>query len=108
MNPSRTVVGYLLDQLAQRGARHVFGVAGDYSFPICDSVCGHPTLKWIGCTNELNAAYMADGAARVGGLSALCTTFGVGELSALNGIAAFRVTRRSSLHRRKEVDRSRR
>lgn len=32
-------------------------------------------------------AYAADGYARVNGISALVTTFGVGELSALNGIA---------------------
>lgn len=32
-------------------------------------------------------AYAADGYARVNGISALMTTFGVGELSALNGIA---------------------
>ena len=37
--------------------------------------------------NELNAAYAADGYARVKGISAIVTTFGVGEISALNGIA---------------------
>ncbi len=87
MATSITLIEYVLDQLASRGVRHVFGVAGDYSFPICDAICEHPELSWIGCASELGAAYMADGAARVGGLSALCTTFGVGELSALNGTA---------------------
>lgn len=37
--------------------------------------------------NELTAGYAADGYARVKGISALVTTFGVGELSALNAIA---------------------
>lgn len=37
--------------------------------------------------NELNAAYAADGYARVNGMSAMVTTFGVGELSAINGQA---------------------
>lgn len=41
----------------------------------------------MGNANELGAAYAADGYARVKGISALITTFGVGELSALNGIA---------------------
>lgn len=40
-------------------------------------------------SNELNAAYAADGYARVKnqGLGVVLTTFGVGELSATNGIA---------------------
>lgn len=38
--------------------------------------------------NELNAAYAADGYSRTShGLGVLITTFGVGELSALNGVA---------------------
>lgn len=41
----------------------------------------------MGCANELNAAYAADGYARIKGAGALLTTYGVGELSALNGIA---------------------
>ena len=45
-------------------------------------------IDWSGSTNELNAAYSADGYARVGRRpGALVTTFGVGELSAINGIA---------------------
>lgn len=40
------------------------------------------------CSNELNAAYAADGYARVSGKpGVLLTTFGVGELSAVNGVA---------------------
>ena len=40
-------------------------------------------------SNELNASYAADGYARVkeGSIGVLVTTFGVGELSATNGIA---------------------
>ncbi len=37
--------------------------------------------------NELEAGYAADGFARVAGISALVTTFGVGELSAINALA---------------------
>jgi indolepyruvate decarboxylase len=35
----------------------------------------------------LNAAYAADGYARLKGIGAVCTTYNVGELSALNGVA---------------------
>lgn len=45
-------------------------------------------LKWLGACNELNAAYAADGYARIKGTpGALVTTYAVGELSAMNGVA---------------------
>lgn len=44
-------------------------------------------MRWVGNTNELNAGYAADGYARVNGIAALVTTFGVGELSAVNAVA---------------------
>lgn len=53
-----------------------------------DEFDNHENLAWVGCANELNAAYAADGYARVkNGMAAIVTTFGVGELSAMNGIA---------------------
>lgn len=44
-------------------------------------------LKFHGTANELVAAYAADGYARFNGFGAVITTFGPGELSALNGLA---------------------
>lgn len=44
-------------------------------------------LVWGGNANELIALYAADGYARTAGVGALITTFGPGELSAINGIA---------------------
>lgn len=82
-----TVADYLLDRLAECGIGHLFGVPGDYNLQFLDHVIDHPTLRWVGCANELNAAYTADGYARMSGAGALLTTFGVGELSAINGIA---------------------
>ena len=52
-----------------------------------DDIIAHNHIKWIGNTNELNASYAADGYARINGIGAMVTTFGVGELSAVNGIA---------------------
>jgi pyruvate decarboxylase len=47
-----------------------------------------PALRWLGACNELNAAYAADGYARIRGIpGVLVTTYGVGELSAINGVA---------------------
>lgn len=44
-------------------------------------------LLWGNNANELNASYAADGYARIRGVGAVVTTFGVGELSAAAGIA---------------------
>lgn len=82
-----TVVEYILSKLYQLGIEDIFGVPGDYSFPVNDSVCANSHQRWVGNCNELNAAYAADGYARIKGVAALSTTFGVGELSALNAIA---------------------
>lgn len=81
---------------------------GDYNLVALDYI-PKVGLDWVGNTNELNAGtvpntmhntrydrlltwfllagYAADGYARLKGISALVTTFGVGELSALNAIA---------------------
>ena len=82
-----TVIEYVLSRLRQTGVADIFGVPGDFSFPINDAICLSKEIRWIGCSNELNAAYAADGYARVRGVGAVCTTYGVGELSAINGIA---------------------
>ncbi len=82
-----TVIQHVLARLREIGIVDVFGVPGDFSFPVCDAICLDPAMRWIGCCNELNAAYAADGYARIKGIGAVCTTYGVGELSALAGIA---------------------
>lgn len=82
-----SVIDYVLSRLKDIGIEDVFGVPGDYAFPVNDAIANHAAINWIGCTNELNAGYAADGYARIKGVGALCTTYGVGELSAINAIA---------------------
>lgn len=82
-----TVGDYLLTRLQEMGIKHLFGVPGDYNLQFLDCVIDHSEISWVGCANELNAAYAADGYARCNGAGALLTTFGVGELSAINGVA---------------------
>ena len=82
-----TVGDYLLDRLAELGVTEVFGVPGDYNLEFLDHIVAHSQLRWVGNANELNAGYAADGYGRLRGLSAVVTTFGVGELSAANAIA---------------------
>jgi TPP-dependent 2-oxoacid decarboxylase len=84
---SYTVGDYLLDRLAELGVTEVFGVPGDFNLEFLDHVVAHQRIRWVGNANELNAGYAADGYGRLRGMSALVTTFGVGELSAANAIA---------------------
>ena len=94
----RSVADYIVHRLAREGIDHCFGVAGDYAFPLCDAVDRSPEVKWIGCANELNASYAADGYARIRGAAMLVTTYGVGELSAINGVMGAKAERSLIFH----------
>ena len=96
--PGVSVADYIIERLAAEGISHCFGVAGDYLFPICDAVDSSAKVKWIGCSNELNASYAADGYARVRGAAMLATTYGVGELSAINGVMGAKAERSLVFH----------
>jgi indolepyruvate decarboxylase len=93
-----SVVDYIVQRLADEGITHCFGVPGDYAFPVCDAVERSPQVRWIGCANELNASYAADGYARVRGAAMLATTYAVGELSALNGVMGAKAERSLIFH----------
>ncbi|SSD60789.1 probable Pyruvate decarboxylase [Saccharomycodes ludwigii] len=82
-----TLGRYLFERLKQVNVDTIFGVPGDFNLVLLDNIYDVPGLRWAGNANELNAAYAADGYARIKGMACLITTFGVGELSALNGIA---------------------
>lgn len=90
------------------GIRRAFGVPGDFNLEFLDNfestasqemelsaenlrkLEGKPEkMEFVNCCNELNASYAADGYARISPAKIGCmiTTFGVGELSAINGIA---------------------
>ncbi|OAX42334.1 pyruvate decarboxylase [Rhizopogon vinicolor AM-OR11-026] len=85
---SITISDYILKRLEQLDVTSIFGLPGDFNMRM-DFIEDHPTIKWIGNCNELNASYAADGYARVKerSIGVVVTTFGVGELSAINGIA---------------------
>lgn len=82
-----TVIEYVLGRLHDIGVTDIFGVPGDFAFPVQDAIVAHPDINWIGSSNELNAAYAADGYARIRGVGAVSTTYGVGELSAISAVA---------------------
>jgi indolepyruvate decarboxylase len=93
-----TVAHYTLSRLAQLGIDRIFGVPGDYAFSIDDAAEEVPGLSWVACANELNAAYAADGYARIRGAALLSTTYGVGELSAINGVMGSKAHRLPVFH----------
>ena len=78
---------FLFDYLYDQGARHVFGIPGDFALP---------TFRWLeaskltllNMTHEPSVAFAADGYARVSGrLGVACVTYSVGGLNMLNGVA---------------------
>ena len=79
---------YLWERIHQFGVNHIFSVPGDFNLHLLDYIYEVKGLDRVGNTNELNASYAADGYARVKhGAGCLVTTYRVGELSTLNGIA---------------------
>src|SRR5438309_4867352 len=96
--PQPTVADYIVARLAREGITDCFGVPGDFAFQVDDAVARSEAIRWIGCSNELDAAYAADGYARVRGCSLLSTTYAVGELSALNGVMGAKAERSCVFH----------
>src|ERR1700751_4176021 len=82
-----TVGKYLAARFEQIGLKHYFMVPGDYTLVLLDELLENENLEQVAFCNELNAAYAAEGYARVNGVGAVITTFNVGAYSALNGVA---------------------
>jgi pyruvate decarboxylase len=79
---------YIFLRLKSLGIHHIFGCPGDFNLNFLDHLETVGGIKWVGTCNELNAAYAADGYSRIRGLpGVLVTTYGVGELSAINGVS---------------------
>ncbi|KAK3433415.1 hypothetical protein EUGRSUZ_D01319 [Eucalyptus grandis] len=84
---SGTLGGHLARRLVEIGARDVFSVPGDFNLKLLGHLRAEPRLNLIGCCNDLNAGYAADGYARARGVGACVVPFMVGGLSVLNAIA---------------------
>ena len=82
-----TVGSYLAKRFEQMGIEHSFIVPGDLNLVLLDELLKNENIKQVGCCNELNAAYAAEGYARAKGAGAVVTTFNVGAFSAINGVA---------------------
>ncbi|CAI1100496.1 Indole-3-pyruvate decarboxylase [Serratia rubidaea] len=82
-----TIGQFLLQQLRALNIEHIYGVPGDYNLALLEMIEHDDSVQFVGNCNELNASYAADGYARLNGAGALITTYGVGDLAALSGIA---------------------
>mmetsp|Transcript_24963 Transcript_24963/g.50100 ORF Transcript_24963/g.50100 Transcript_24963/m.50100 type:complete len:583 (+) Transcript_24963:80-1828(+) len=83
-----TVGRYLSKRLVECGVRKFFTVPGDFTLPLLDQMISEPELDMVGCCNELNAGYSADGYCReTGGVGCIVATYMVGSISALNAVA---------------------
>jgi len=84
---SSTLGRHLARRLVEVGVTDVFSVPGDFNLTLLDHLLAEPGLNLVGCCNELNAGYAADGYARSRGVGACVVTFTVGGLSIINAIA---------------------
>jgi pyruvate decarboxylase len=71
-----TIGRYLAQRLVQLGVKHYFTVPGDFTLALLDEFLKEEELQLIGCCNELNAGYAADGYARATkGLGCVMVTY---------------------------------
>ncbi|CAK9837008.1 pyruvate decarboxylase [Schizosaccharomyces pombe] len=81
-----TVGTYLAQRLVEIGIKNHFVVPGDYNLRLLDFLEYYPGLSEIGCCNELNCAFAAEGYARSNGIACAVVTYSVGALTAFDGI----------------------
>lgn len=86
MTRTTTVGKYLIRRLEECGLRHVFGIPGDYVLGFYDLLV-ESNMEIVGTCTEIGAGFAADAYARVNGLGALCITYCVGGLNAINAVA---------------------
>lgn len=77
---------YLIEQLYSHGARHIFGIPGDYVLGFYDKLA-HSPIEVINTCDEQGAGFAADAYARIRGLGAVCITYCVGGLKVANTTA---------------------
>ena len=77
---------YLIQRIYEVGARHVFGVPGDYILNFYALLSGSP-LQVINTCDEQGAGFAADAYARTHGFGVVCVTYNVGGFKVINTTA---------------------
>jgi len=84
---SRPGIGeYLIQRIYDAGARHVFGVPGDYILNFY-AMLTRSQLQVINTCDEQGAGFAADAYARINGLGVVCVTYNVGGFKVVNTTA---------------------
>jgi indolepyruvate decarboxylase len=77
---------YLFQRLEQCGAKHSFGIPGDFALPLYEQQASYG-FNTIVCAHEPGCVYAADAYSRLKGLGVVVTTYGVGGLNMINPVA---------------------
>jgi len=80
------VSDFILNFLAERGVKYVFGIQGGFISPLFDAFHGRTDIKYICNQNEQASAMAADGYARFTGLGVAVSTSGPGATNLITGI----------------------
>lgn len=88
-----TVAEYLLHRLSQLDIEHMFTVPGSYVVGLLRELADQNPLTAIVTASEQEAAYAADAYAKTRGYGVVCGTYGVGSMSAINGLIGSYVER---------------
>jgi indolepyruvate decarboxylase len=83
------VADYLATRLSELKCNHLFGVAGNYSAPLLDTLLMNSSygIDYVRVPNELCGGYAADAYARLRGISAVAVTYSVGAFILANPVA---------------------
>ena len=77
---------YLFELLYQKGAKHAFGIPGDFALTLYDALAKSP-IQPVGVTHEPCAGFAADVYARLTGLGLAVVTYSVGGINLANATA---------------------
>ena len=82
-----SIAEQLLHALAREGARHVFGIPGDFALPFFKVIEESGILPLRTLSHEPAVGFAADAAARWGGLGVAAITYGAGAFNIVNPVA---------------------
>lgn len=84
----KTIAEVVVNTLAKKNVKHVFGIAGVHNIDFFDVLLDHPEIKLIVPRHEQGAVFMADGYSRAGGgIGVAFVITGPGVTNSLTGIA---------------------
>ena len=90
---SMSVGEYLLQRLSELGVGHIFSLPGSYVVGLLRLLADRKLPMPIVTASEQEAAYAADAYAKTRGYGVVCETYGVGAMSAINGLVGSYVER---------------